>query len=96
MMREMGVTYAQLEKEGTIMPVVEAHVNYMAPARYDDLLILTTEISEVRRVRVKMTTQIFESESGRLLAEGWVWLASIDAQGNLKRLPPALIEAIRA
>ncbi len=94
MMRELGVTYARLESEGTIMPVVESHVNYLSPARYDDLLILETEVSELRRVRVKISTKIFGSQSGRLLAQGWVWLASIDAEGNLKRLPTALVDAV--
>ena len=39
LMRETGFTYARMETEGgAMLPVVEAHVDYHAPARYDDLL----------------------------------------------------------
>lgn len=87
MMRELGVPYAQLEAEGTIMPVVEAHVSYKAPARYDDRLRIESQITAAKKVRLKIETRVVHAESGRLLAEGWVWLATIDAQGNVKRLP---------
>ncbi len=94
MMRQLGIPYAQVESEGTILPVVEAHVNYIAPARYDDLLVIESCFAEVRRVRLKIETKIYHQESGQLLATGWVWLASIDANGNLKRLPGDLRKAI--
>ena len=39
LMRGSGFTYARMETEGgAMLPVVEAHVDYHAPARYDDLL----------------------------------------------------------
>ncbi len=94
MMRALGVPYAQLEIEGTIMPIVEAHVNYMAPARYDDLLIIESDVIEVARVRLKIETKVIHAETGQLLAQGWVWLAAIDKMGKLKRLPEALVVAI--
>ncbi|MFT7617742.1 MAG: acyl-CoA thioester hydrolase [Planctomycetota bacterium] len=94
MMRELGVPYARLEAEGTILPVVEAHVSYRAPAVYDDRLTIVSRISELRRVRLKIETQVIHAESGRLLAEGWVWLAAIDSQGNVKRLPVEVENAV--
>lgn len=96
MMRTLGVPYARLEDEGTIMPVVEAHVNYHAPARYDDLLIVESAVTETRRVRVKIETSVIKAADGRLLARGWVWLAATGRDGRPRALPPELVAAIDA
>ncbi len=95
MMRALGVPYARLEDEGVVMPVVEAHINYVASARYDDLLSIESEVTQVRRVRLKIETRIYEAASQKLLAEGWVWLAAINRQGVLQALPPALVNALK-
>ena len=75
MMRAGGLPYRELEERGIVLPVVESHVRYRAPARYDDLLAIESRVSEVRRVRMRIDTRISDAGSGRLLAEGWVWLA---------------------
>ena len=95
MMRALGVPYARLEDEGVVMPVVEAHINYVASARYDDLLSIESEVTQVRRVRLKIETRIYKAATRKLLAEGWVWLAAVNRQGVLQALPPALVEALK-
>ncbi len=96
MMRALGVPYARLEDQGTIMPVVEAHVNYHAPARYDDLLLVESEVTELKRVRLRIDTEVHDAASGRLLARGWVWLAATGRDGRPRALPPELVAAVAA
>src|SRR5208283_2654005 len=38
MRRRLGMSYSALEEKGVFLPVVEAHVEYLGGARYDDLL----------------------------------------------------------
>ncbi|NND07395.1 MAG: acyl-CoA thioesterase [Saprospiraceae bacterium] len=45
--RSLGITYRQLEDEGIIMPVVRLTSKYVQPARYDDLLDITSVIREM-------------------------------------------------
>ena len=45
--RELGFTYADMEKMGVIMPVVDVHCRYLRPARYDDLLNVRTTLKEL-------------------------------------------------
>ena len=45
--RELGFTYADMEKMGLIMPVVDVHCRYLRPARYDDLLTIKTVLKEL-------------------------------------------------
>ena len=46
--RALGKSYKDLEDWGVALPVVEAHCNYKRPARYEDLLEVDVEVSELR------------------------------------------------
>src|ERR1700754_3800053 len=45
--RNLGVSYKDIEASGVIMPVVEMHVRYLRSARYDDLLTIKTTLREL-------------------------------------------------
>ena len=45
--RHLGFTYADMEKMGVIMPVVDVHARYLRPALYDDLLTIKTSLKEL-------------------------------------------------
>ena len=45
--RQLGFTYADMEKMGVIMPVVDVHARYLQPALYDDLLTIKTFLKEM-------------------------------------------------
>ncbi len=45
--RQLGMTYADMEKMGIIMPVVDVHFRYLRPAKYDDLLTIKTILKEL-------------------------------------------------
>ncbi len=45
--RELGLSYAELEKEGVIMPIIDVHARFFRPALYDDLLTIRTILKEL-------------------------------------------------
>ena len=45
--RDLGFSYADMEKMGVIMPVVDVHARYLRPAVYDDLLTIKTSLKEL-------------------------------------------------
>ena len=87
LMRARGPTYAQMEADGLMLPVVEAHVDYRAPARYDDLLEVAAWLAEVRSVRCKVCCAVLRGDE--LLASGWTVHACVDARTRL----PAWLKA---
>ncbi len=92
LMRTLGCPYAVLEEEeGVIMPVIEAHVRYQAPAHYDDLLSVASRVTEVRKVRLRIDSRIFDAATGEPRAEGWVWLACLKG-GRPAPLPSRLLQ----
>ena len=68
LMRSTGPSYKQLEEGGVMLPVVEAHVDYKSPAKYDDVLTVTGWLAEARGVRIKVRCVVCRGEE--LLASG--------------------------
>jgi acyl-CoA thioester hydrolase len=84
-LRSRGVTYADWAKKGVHLPVVEANVRYLAPARFDDLLTVETRLEQLRTVSMRFTYRILRD--GKSLAEGFTRLGCIDAEHELLRIP---------
>ncbi len=89
MLREMGTAYAELEEsEGVFFPVIEAGARYHAPARYDDMLQVTTRLANVGASRVRFEYEV--RRDAALLASGFTEHATVGSEGRARRLPEAL------
>src|SRR2546425_9368895 len=67
--RECGFSYRDLEREEhAYIAVAEANCRYLAPARYDDEILVETEITRVKTRLVEFTYRI--KSGAKLLAEG--------------------------
>jgi acyl-CoA thioester hydrolase len=95
LMRERGRAYAEMEKEGIFMPVVEASCSYLSPARYDDELEVETAIAAATRVRVEFAYRIRRPADGRLLASGRTVHVATGSDGVPRRLAAGTLEALR-
>jgi acyl-CoA thioester hydrolase len=78
-LRSRGLSYKDLEAEGVMMPVVALNIKYKRPAKYDDLLMIRSQVAALTDKRVVFTQEVF-SESDKLLTEGKVELAFIDSK----------------
>lgn len=88
--RARGARYRDIEREGLLLPVIEANVRYRSPARYDDLLRIEAAIVEIRRVSVRFEYRVIRPEDGELLAEGHTVHACVDREHRPVRLPEEL------
>lgn len=94
--RKLGFTYADMEKMGVIMPVVDVHCRYMQPALYDDLLTIKTNLKELPiHHKIEFHHEVF-NEKNDLLAVGKLILYFMEA-GSMKRttMPEALMEKLQ-
>ncbi|HTJ48676.1 MAG TPA: thioesterase family protein [Cyclobacteriaceae bacterium] len=94
-LRQLGVTYKEIEAMGVIMPVLENKSKYLAPARYDELLTIVTTVREKPGVRIKFEYEIFNEEN-KLIHQGETLLAFVDKISNRPRRPPELMEKVLA
>lgn len=91
--RNLGVTYKDIEASGVIMPVVEMNVKYLRSARYDDLLTIKTTLRELPTDhRIEFHQEVF-NESGKLLTSGKVVLFFLNAATYEKTAMPASLYA---
>jgi len=94
--RELGLTYADMEKMGVIMPVVDVHCRYLRPARYDDLLTVKTTLKELPvHHKIEFRHEVY-NEKDELLVVGKIILYFMEANG-MKRtsMPVQLLEKIQ-
>jgi acyl-CoA thioester hydrolase len=93
-LRDIGLPYKQLEDSGIIMPVVEASIRYLAPARYDDMLEIETVFEEIPRVRVPILYTVRRENEDTVLATGTVVLCFVDTErGRPVPAPKAIRDA---
>ncbi|HMZ46617.1 MAG TPA: thioesterase family protein [Chitinophagaceae bacterium] len=90
--RNLGVTYKQLEETGVIMPVVEMHVKYLRSAHYDDLLTIKTMIKELPTGHKVEFHQEVYNEANKLLTIGKVVLYFIDGATKQKTAIPTIFK----
>lgn len=89
LLRSLGVSYADLERQGVFFVVVKAEIRYKAPARYDEQLTLTTRVTRVTHVRYDHAYTLKRGDT--LLAEGATTIACVDREGQVRQIPEELM-----
>jgi acyl-CoA thioester hydrolase len=87
LMRQLGTSYAELERNGVGLAVIDASVRYHQAARYDDLIRVRTVLTDVRSRTVTFGYIIEDASSGLRLASARTTLASLSKEGKLVALP---------
>ena len=92
MLRSVAITYRSLEENGILLPVVRFQINYLAPAHYDDELLIKTFIREQPSARIKFEYQTYRGET--LLNEAETDLVFTDAATKKPMRCPAQLSNI--
>lgn len=93
-LRSLGTTVLHLQNHDCIFPVVEAHLRYKYPARYDDLLSIEVRPTLVEKIRVNFGHRIV-NQNGRLILEGETFHVCTGLDEKPKRLPEELAEKLK-
>lgn len=91
-LRDLGVRYRDLERNGIIMPVVSATVDYKQSAEYDDVVIVEAQFPEMPEVRVPIDYVVRRAETDTLLATGHTDLCFMNAE---RRRPVRIPDRVR-
>ena len=84
-LREFGYTYKELEKEGTFLPVIESSCKYISPAKYDDVIIVKTEIEKIGYASIEFKYEVFLG--GKIIAQGSTKHPFVDRNFRPTRIP---------
>ncbi len=92
LLRDMGMDFSHYHEKDLMFAVVEAHLSYKRPARYNDLITITTRIKEFSAATVTFESEIRREKT--LLVSGDVILACVKISSGLpKRIPAEMISA---
>jgi acyl-CoA thioester hydrolase len=94
-LRELGMTYKSLEDSGVMMPVLELKCKYVRPAYYDQLLRITTTISQIPETRIKFEYEV-HNEKQELIHIGETVLVFVNMKtGRPQQAPVSMIERLK-
>lgn len=92
-LRQLGMTYKEIEAMGIIMPVLENKSRFLAPGRYDEVLRIVTTLREKPGVRIRFEYEIFNEEN-KLIHEGETLLVFVDKATNKPCRPPRAMQKV--
>lgn len=101
LLRDAGVSYAELEAAGVFLVIVKLEASYKRPAFYDDLLEVRTRVVQSTRVKIRHEYEVVRVQSGATIGSGiarqggvgevlltaTTLLASVDRTGRPTALP---------
>src|SRR5262249_2744270 len=88
MRNKLAMSYSALEEKGIFLPLVEAHLEFLGGARYDDLLELSSTVAFSGRARLRFDVLVQHQPVGRSVFRGYTLHAFTDRQAEAIR-PPA-------
>jgi acyl-CoA thioester hydrolase len=93
--RALGTPYAALERQNVTLAVVEASLRFHSGARYDNLIRVTTTISDVRSRTITFDYVISNAETGERFVTASTKLASLTRDSKLTTLPEPLRKVLQ-
>lgn len=99
MIRQFGISYREIEELGLLLPVIDVHVHYRKPARYDEEILVCTTISKLTPVIMEFSYEIRrDEEKEELLVSGrtrHMWINKRWKPTRLNRQAPEIYKRLK-
>ena len=80
-LRNLGVTYKELENKGIMLPVISLFFNFIKSAKYDDVLTITVILKKKPLVKIEFDYEIYNQKKEKISTGNSV-LAFMDMKTN--------------
>lgn len=92
-LRDLGIDQSALKRDsGLVFVVRRLEADYLAPAKFDDLLEITSTLHELGNARITMCQKVRLGD--RLLFSAVVTMVCVNGAGRPVRLPAVLAQRI--
>jgi acyl-CoA thioester hydrolase len=81
--------------EGILFVVAEAHLKYLAPGRYGDVLLIESSVDKIGAASVIFGHRVTREETGESLVEGTVKIVCVGRDMKPVRLRSSVIESLK-
>jgi acyl-CoA thioester hydrolase len=97
LLRQLGFSYRDMEsQDNCFIAVAEAKCRYRAPARYDEEILVRSELLNVRESVIHFGYELRRAEDGTLLAEGETTHIVTNSEMKVAALPEKYMKVFRA
>ena len=94
-LKQMGFSYAQMEEDGCILPVISLCINFKKSLLFGDNLVLETRLVAVPKVKIAFEYHLFDA-AGDLVGTARTTLAFLNKTSKKPMVcPKPLLEAIQ-
>lgn len=91
LLRTLGTPYSELEARGIVLVVTAAELKFHAAARYDEALVVSTQVRAVAKVRLVLAYEVRRESDDTLLCQGQTTLASLTHAWKPCALPAEIL-----
>ena len=96
MLSSIGLDYSNIEENGAMLPVIEAHCEYKKGATFSQDLIVKTYIRELPKVKIKFEYKICPAGSDEILLTGYTVHACTNLEGKPVKMPKYIRKILKA
>lgn len=87
LLKSWGFPYKKMEQMGFFLPVAEAHCKYMAPAHYEDDIIVEAWMEQLKNVSIKIAYNVKRDKDSQLLAQGYTVHTCLNQEKKIVPFP---------
>jgi acyl-CoA thioester hydrolase len=86
--RKRGMSYADIERSGTLLAVADLSARFHGAARYEELVRVRTTLADLQSRLIVFDYLVTNAETNERLVTARTSLVSVDASGRPRKLPP--------
>jgi acyl-CoA thioester hydrolase len=94
--KSVGFDYRDMELDGANMAVAEATCRYITPARYDDAILVRTQVERLNRRLITFSYIISNEKTSTVLAEGRTVHIAMGMDGKSMSIPLRYLDLMKA
>lgn len=86
LMRNFGLPYIDVEKQGFLLPLIDAYTKYINPAKYDDIVCInaTLELESAAKIKFNYVITVLD----KVICEGYTRHVFVNAETMKPTRPP--------
>jgi len=88
--RSIGIPYPEIEKDGIILPVINASLKFIKPTYHDQKILINTKLKTQSGARIIFDYQII-NEAGEIINEAQITVACVKKSTGKACSPPKKI-----
>jgi acyl-CoA thioester hydrolase len=94
--RAKGFSYRELEEMGYRLVVVDLRARYKGSAKYDDLIVVRTQLKELRNRMMTFAYRILKKDSNELIVQGETRHLCLNKRGNPGSMPEKFLNRLKS